>query len=65
MAFNQTFHLDSPQISVAGQGRTINVSGNYYNTLDSPDILSDNSPGHPYILDFKSNLESLGWTVTI
>tara|TARA_B100001094_G_C18078325_1_gene743813 strand:+ start:28 stop:1170 length:1143 start_codon:yes stop_codon:yes gene_type:complete len=64
-AFNQTFHLDSPQTSVAGQGRTINVSGNYYNTLDSPDILSDNSPGDSYSLGFKSNLESLGWTVTI
>jgi len=64
-AFNQTFNLDSPQTNVAGQGRTINVSGNHYNTLDSPDILSDNSPGDSYSLGFKTNLESLGWTVTI
>lgn len=64
-AFNQTYYLDSPQTDVSGEGRTINVSGNYYNLTDSPDVLSDNSPGDSYTLSYKTNLESLGWTVII
>lgn len=64
-AFNETFHEASPQIDVSGEGRVINISDNQYDANDSPDVNQDNSPLDDDILTFKTNLESLGWSVII
>jgi len=64
-AFNETFHESSPQIDVSGEGRVIDISNNRYDANDSPDQDSDNSPMDDDIVEFKTNLESLGWTVTL
>jgi len=64
-AFNETFYEASPQIDVTGEGRVINISGNRYDANDSPDVDNDNSPLDDDILEFKTNLESLGWNVII
>ena len=56
-AFNEVFFEPSPQISVSGQGRIIDISGNQ-------DFI-DNSPSDSSTLTYISNLQSLGWTVTI
>jgi hypothetical protein len=64
-AFNETFYESSPQIDVSGEGRVIDISNNRYDANDSPDQDSDNSPMDDDIVEFKTNLESLGWTVTL
>ena len=64
-AFHDTFFLPSPQLATSGEGRVIDVSNNKYDANDSPDANSDNSPTDSEILGFKTDLESLGWTVIL